>query len=218
MIVSAGKGLRRRFARPAAMRGDVPPPKDAGVRGILSRMKQALGWVWMGGVIAALIAVQAFQRSEPLTSMDRLLNAARVLVPLGIAVTIIGAGLLLGAWIHGMVLDAQRIQPGKISGTYAGPSPRGGWRMGFFRGRLLWGAELYEESGISEVKRSWSTGEWLTNHRYLRATLVLVGLPLLFIGAFGTTALVIDVTGVRLLLLLAVAYAVARLGYALIRA
>jgi hypothetical protein len=181
-------------------------------------MKQGLGRVWMGGVIAALIAVQAFQRSEPLASMDRLLNAARVVVPLGIAVTIIGAALLLGAWIHGMVLDAQRIQPVKVSGTHAGPTPTGGWQIGFFRGRLLWGAELYEESEISEVKRSWSTGERLTNHRYLRATLVLVGLPLLFIGAFGTAALVIDVTGVRLLLLLAVAYAVARLGYALIRA
>jgi len=181
-------------------------------------MKQALGWVWMGGVIAAIIVLQAFQRSEPLASMDRLLNAARVVVPLGIAVTIIGAGLLLGAWIHGMVFDAQRIQPGKVSGTYAGPSPRGGWRIGFFRGWLLWGAELHEESGISEVKRSWGTGEWLTNHRYLRATLVLAGLPLLLVGAFGTVALVTDVTGLRLLLLLAVAYAVVRLGYALIRA
>jgi hypothetical protein len=181
-------------------------------------MQRALGWVWMGGVIAALIVVQAFQRSEPLASMDRLLNAARILVPLGIAITIIGAGLLLGAWIHGMVLDAQRIQPGKVSGAYAGPRPRGGWMIGFFRGRLLWGAELHEESGIPEIKRSWSTGEWLTNHRYLRATLVLVGLPLLFVGAFGTVALVTDVTGVRLLLLVAVAYAVVRLGYALIRA
>jgi hypothetical protein len=181
-------------------------------------MKQALGWVWMGGVIAAIIVVQAFQRSEPLASMDRLLNGARVLVPLGIAITIIGGGLLLGAWLHGMIFDAQRIQPGKVSGTYAGPSPRGGWMIGFFTGRLLWGAELHEESGISEVKRSWGTGEWLTNHRYLRATLVLAGLPLLLVGAFGTVALVTDVTGLRLLLLLAVAYAVVRLGYALIRA
>jgi prolipoprotein diacylglyceryltransferase len=60
-------------------------------------MKQALGWVWMGGVIAAIIAVQAFQRSEPLASMDRLLNGAHPMVPLGIAIAIIGAGLLLGA-------------------------------------------------------------------------------------------------------------------------
>jgi hypothetical protein len=181
-------------------------------------MKRALGWLWMGGAIAAIIVVQAFQRSEPLASMDRLLNGARVLVPLGIAITIVGAGLLLVAWIHGMVFDAQRVQPGKISGSYAGPDPRGGRRIGYFRGRLLWGAEFHEESGFSEVKRAWRTGEWLRDHRYLRATLVLVGLPLVLIGAFGTTALVIDVTGVRLLLLLTVAYAMSRLGYALLRA
>ena len=181
-------------------------------------MKQALGWLWMGGVIAAIIVVQVFQRSEPLASMDRLLNGARVLVPLGIAITLVGAALLLGAWIHGMVFDAQRVQPGKISGSFAGQDPRGGRRIGFFRGRLLWGAEFHEESGFSEVKRAWRTGEWLLDHRYLRATLVLVGLPLVLIGAFGTTAVVIDVTGVRLLLLLTVIYAMARLGVALFRA
>ena len=181
-------------------------------------MKQALGWLWMAGAIAALLVVQAFRQDEPLASFDAFLNGARGLVPLGIAITIVGAGLLLGAGIHGLVFDAQRIQPGKISGSYAGPSPRGGWWMGLFSGRLLWGAEFYEESGFSEVKRSWRSGEWLTVHRYLRATLVLVGLPLLLIGAFGTIALVTDVTAVRLLLLLAVAYASARLGFALIRA
>jgi hypothetical protein len=181
-------------------------------------MKQVLGWLWMGGVIAALIAVQAFQRSEPLASIDRLLNGARILVPLGIAITIVGAGLLLGAWIHGMVFDAQRVQPSKISGSYAGPSPRGGWRIGYFKGLLVWGGELHEESGISEVKRSWRTGEWLLDHRLLRATLILVGLPLLLIGAFGTTVLLTDVTGLRLLLLLGLAYAVVRLTIALVRA
>ena len=181
-------------------------------------MKQALGWLWMGGVIIAIIVVQVFQRSEPLASMDRLLDAARVLVPLGIAITIVGAGLLLGAWLHGMVFDAQRVQPGKISGSYARSGPGGERRIGYFSGRLLWGAEYHEESGFSEVKRSWRTGEWLRDHRYLRATLVVAGLPLVLIGAFGTTALVIDVTGVRLLLLLTVAYAMTRLGYTLLRA
>jgi hypothetical protein len=117
-----------------------------------------------------------------------------------------------------MVFDATPLQPGKISGRYDGPNPRGGWSIGFFRGMLLWGREFYEESGISELKRSWRTGEWLRVHRYFRETLVLVGLPLLLVGAFGTGALVIDVTAVRLLLLLAVAYATARLGFALIRA
>jgi hypothetical protein len=55
-------------------------------------------------------------------------------------------------------------------------------------------------------------------HRYFRETLVLVGLPLLLIGVFGTVALVIDVTAVRLLLVFALAYALARLGFALIPA
>jgi hypothetical protein len=181
-------------------------------------MKQALGWLWMAGAIAALIVVQAFRQAQPLASVDAFLNDARVLIPLGIAITIVGAGLLLGASIHGLVFDAQRMQPGKVSGSYAGPSPRGGWWIGFFTGMLLWGAEFHEESGLSEVKRAWRSGEWLTVHRYLRATLVMVGLPLLLIGAFGTVALFTDVTAVRLLLLLALAYASARLGFAVIRA
>ena len=181
-------------------------------------MKQALGWLWMAGAIAALIIVQTFRHSEPLASMDALLNAGRVLVPLGIAVTIVGAGLLLGALIHGLVFDAQRVQPGDISGPYAGPSPSGGWRIGYFKGTLLWGASFHEESGISELKRAWRSGEWLSDHRLFRATLVTVGLPVVLIGAFGTIALVTDVTAVRLMLLLAVAYASVRLGITLIRA
>jgi hypothetical protein len=192
--------------------------EDTRVRGILSRMKQALGWLWMAGGIAALIAVQAFRQSGPLAWMDSLLNGARALVPPGIAITLVGASLLFGAGIHGMVFDATRVQPGKISGRYVGPSPGGGWRIRFFSGWLLWGREFYEESKISDVKRSWRTGEWLTVHRYFRETLVLVGLPLVLVGVFGTIALVTDVTGVRLLLLLALAYASARLGFALIRA
>jgi hypothetical protein len=95
--------------------------EDPSVRGILSRMKPLPGWLWMAGAIAALIAVQAFRQSEPLSSFDNLLNAARVLVPAGIAITIAGAGLLLGAAIHGMVLDEQRVQPGADSEL---PGPR----------------------------------------------------------------------------------------------
>ena len=181
-------------------------------------MKQALGWLWMAGAIAALIIVQTFRHSEPLASMDAFLNSGRVLVPAGIAVTIVGAGLLLGALIHGLVFDAQRVQPGDISGPYAGPSPSGGWRIGHFKGTLLWGASFHEESGISELKRAWRSGEWLSDHRLFRATLVTVGLPVVLIGAFGTIALVTDVTAVRLMLLLAVAYASVRLGITLIRA
>ena len=62
------------------------------------------------------------------------------------------------------------------------------------------------------------TGQWLQVHRYFRETLVLVGLPLLLVGVFGTIALVTDIIAIRLLLLVGLAYALARLGIALIRA
>ena len=62
------------------------------------------------------------------------------------------------------------------------------------------------------------TSQWLQVHRYFRETLVLVGLPLLLVGVFGTITLVTDITAIRLLLLVALAYALARLGIALIRA
>ncbi|HEY1163126.1 MAG TPA: hypothetical protein VGF78_08690 [Candidatus Dormibacteraeota bacterium] len=181
-------------------------------------MKQALGWLWMGGVIAVLLAVQTFRRNEPLVSFDAFLNGAQGLVPLGIAITIVGAALLLGALIHGMVFDSQPMETGDISGPYSGPSPRGGRRIGYFWGKLLWGREFHEESGFSELKRAWFTGEWLRDHRLLRTTMVMVGLPLAVFGAFVTIALAADVTAVRLLLLLTVAYGVARLSFALIRA
>jgi len=48
--------------------------------------------------------------------------------------------------------------------------------------------------------------------------MVVVGLPILVIGAFGTIALATDVTAVRLLLLLTVAYVAVNMGFALIRA
>jgi hypothetical protein len=177
-----------------------------------------LGWLWMAGVIAALIVVQTFRHAEPLSSFDRFLNGASGLIPLGIAVTVIGALLLLGALIHGMIFDSQPMQTGDISGPYSSPTPGGGWRIGYFKGKRLWGREFYEESGFSELKRAWLTGEWLRDHRLMRTTMVMIGLPIVLIGAFGSVALYTDVTAVRLLLLLAVAYVVARLGYALIRA
>jgi hypothetical protein len=181
-------------------------------------MKQMLGWVWMGGAIAALIVVQTFRHSEPLVSFDRFLNGAAGLIPIGIVLAIIGAALLLGALVHGMVFDSQPMETGEVSGPYSGPAPGGGWRIGFFKGKRLWGREFYEESGISELKRAWLTGEWLRDHRLLRTTMVLVGLPLLVIAVFGTVALAIDVTAVRLLLVATVAYVAANLGFALIRA
>lgn len=48
--------------------------------------------------------------------------------------------------------------------------------------------------------------------------MVIAGGPLLLIAAFGTFALATDVTAIRLLLLLAIAYMGVRLGFALIRA
>jgi hypothetical protein len=180
-------------------------------------MKRAGGWLWMGGAIAAVIAVQASRQSAPLVWFDGVLNGARDLVPAGIAITVIGAALLIGAAVHGMVFDASRMEPGKIEYTYSKRTPMS-WQVGWFKGRLLWGGEFHEESGFSELKQSWRTGGWLTDHRYLRATLVMVGLPLVLFGAFGTIALVTDETGVRLLLILTLAYMTARLGYALIRA
>jgi hypothetical protein len=207
MIVSTGRGgAPSRFARPA------------GFRGILSRMKQMLGWLWMAGAIAALIVVQTFRHAEPLSSFDRILNGAAGLIPIGIAVAIIGAALLLGALVHGMVGNSQPMETGDVSGPYSGTRPGGGLRIGYFKGKRLWGREFYEESGISELKRAWLTGEWLRDQRLLRTTMVLVGLPLLVIAVFGTVALAIDVTAIRLLLVLTVAYVVANMGYALVRA
>ena len=171
----------------------------------------------MGGAIAAIIAVQALRQSAPLVWFDGVLNGARDLVPAGIAITVVGAALLVGALIHGMMFDAARIEPGKIEYRYSKRTPMS-WQVGWFRGRLLWGGEFKEESGFSELKQSWRTGEWLRDNRYVRATVVMVGLPLVVAGAFGTIALVTDETGVRLLLLLAIAYVAARLGYALARA
>jgi hypothetical protein len=88
---------------------------------------------------------------------------------------------------------------------------------GYFRGRVLWSTGFYEETIFSELKRSWRSGEWLRVHRYLRATLVLSGLLLLVAGGFGTMAFVSDATAVRLLLLLVVAYVLARTAFAFAR-
>ena len=118
----------------------------------------------------------------------------------------------MGALIHGMVFDSQPLETGDISGPYSGPSPSGGSRIGYFKGKRLWGHEFYEESGISELKHAWLTGEWLRDHRLLRTTMVVVGLPIVVIGALGTIALATDVTAVRLLLLLSVAYVAVNLS------
>ena len=189
--------------------------KDAGVRGILSRNEASArlgvdgGRDCGGDRHTGIAATSHFPRST-----------ARI--PAGIAIIVVGAGLVIGAWVHGMALDGQRVQPGKISGSYSGPNVGGGLsggrRIGLFKGNLLWGASFYEEAGFAEVKRAWHSGAWLQDHRMFRATLVLIGAPILLVGAFGTGALAIDVTAVRLLLLLSLVYALARLSFALARA
>lgn len=177
-----------------------------------------VGWLWMSGAIAALILVQTFRHAEPLVSFDRFLNGAAGLIPLGVAFAVIGAALLLGALVHGMVFDSQPMETGDIAGPYSGRTPGGGWKIGYFKGQRLWGREFYEESGFTELKRAWLTGEWLRDHRLMRTTMVLVGLPFLVIAVFGTVALAIDVTAVRLLLVLTIAYMAAHLGFAVVRA
>ena len=182
---------------------------------MVNRLK---GWLWIIGAVAGLIAVESLARWGPLVALNGLLNGARPVVPVCIAVAVVGAGLLAAASIHGMVFDSTRVAPGKIAVGYSRPGARGGWMAGFFRGTLLWGGHFEEETALGELKRSWRSGEWLTVHRYLRATMVLVGLPLLVAGTFTAVAIGVDVVWFRLVLLLAVVYALARIGYAVVRA
>jgi hypothetical protein len=189
----------------------------------------------MVGVVAAIMAVQELSLTGSLAGIDRFLNSARVLVPAGIALGALGAVLIASAMIHGLVTDPSHHQvpltldghvgpdtiakPGKVAVAYRGRTTLGGqWVIGYFRGTLLWSAEFHEESGMSEVKRSWRTGEWLHVHRYLRATVATAGLLMLLVGALGTAALLTDITAVRLLLLLVLAYALIRTAYAFARA
>jgi len=180
-------------------------------------IKSGGGWLWMGGAIAAVIAVQLLRESPPLAWFDGVLNGAHDLIPAAITITVIGTALLIAAAVHGMVFDASRMEPGKLEYHYRRRTPMS-WQASWFKGRLLWGGEFHEEAAFRELKQSWRTGEWLTDHRYLRATMVTLGLPLAMFGAFGTIALVTNETGVRLLLILALAYVAARLGYGLTRA
>jgi hypothetical protein len=197
-------------------------------------VKRIGGWLWMVGVIAAIIAVQALEQGRSLSRVDSILNGARGFVPAGIALAALGAVLVVAAMIHGLATDANHdqiplgldgrvgsdttVKPGKIAVSYRGRTVGGGWTLGFFRGTLLWGAEFHEQSTMSELKRSWRSGEWLHVHRYLRATLGIAGLLLMVVGIFGTAALVSDLTVARLLFLLAIAYALVRTAYALARA
>jgi hypothetical protein len=198
-------------------------------------VKRLLGWVWLVGAVATLIAVQTLVRAGYLSRVDDILNSARVLVPAGIGLAAIGAGLVVAAMIHGLATDASRLQiplsidnrvgsdttvdPGKVAVRYRGRTSLAGEMVfGYFRGTLLWGRQFYEETRMAELKRAWRSGEWLHVHRYLRATVALSGFLLMLIGVFGTIALVSDLSAVRLLLLLALAYALVRTAYAFARA
>ena len=172
----------------------------------------------MFGAISVLIAVQYIAKSGSLSGVDRMLNSARPIVPALVGLGVVGGGLLVIALVHGLVTDATWYTPGKVSGPYTFQDVTVRKSVGVFRGYLLGGASFQEESGFSEIKRSWHTGDWRSSHRLLRATLVMAGLPLLVLGVFGAVALATDVTAVRLLLLVTLAYMVVRLTYALVRA
>jgi hypothetical protein len=198
-------------------------------------IKRLFGWVWLVGAVAALIAVQALAQAGLLARVDGILNSARVLVPVGIGLAAVGVVLMVAAMIHGLATDSSErqipltldgrvgsdttVDPGKVAVRYHGRTSLAGEMVfGYFRGTLLWGRQFYEETRMSELKRAWRTGEWLHVHRYLRATVALSGFLLMLIGGFGTVVLVSDLTAVRLLLLLALAYALVRTAYAFARA
>jgi hypothetical protein len=198
-------------------------------------VKRILQWLSMVGVVAAIMGVQALGQGGTLAWIDRALNSGRVLVPAGIALVALGAVLVVAAMIHGLVTDPSHqqipltldghvgsdttVEPGKVAASYRGRTALGGqWVLGYFRGRMLWGAEFHEESGMSELKHSWRSGEWLHVHRYLRATVATAGLLLALVGALGTAVLLSDITAVRLLLLLVLAYALIRTANAFARA
>jgi prolipoprotein diacylglyceryltransferase len=171
----------------------------------------------MASALAAVIAFQVFRTSPPLAAFDAALDAGRLLLPLTIGLAIGGGLLLVFVAVHGLATDATRAEPGPVDADFAGPGAAGGYWMGRFRGRLLWGASLEEESGIGELKRAWRSGQWLTDRRLFRETLVLAGLPLVVLGTFTSVALAIGSTGVRVLLVAAVLYSLVRLAWALAR-
>jgi hypothetical protein len=189
----------------------------------------------MVSVLAAIIAVQVLDRAGYLAPVDDLLNSARFLAPTGIALAVLGAVLVVAAMIHGLATDATHgpvalnlddrvagdttVEPGKVAVSYRGRTAVAGEGViGYFWGTLLWSASFYEESSMAELKGSWRSGEWLHVRRHLRATVALSGFLLLLVGGMGAAALLTDLTAVRLLLLLVVAYALIRTAYAFIRA
>jgi hypothetical protein len=189
----------------------------------------------MVSALAAVMAAQALDKAGYLARVDGLLNSGRFLVPAAVALAFLGAVLVAAAMIHGLATDATRsqvpltlddrvggdttVEPGKVEVSYRGPtSVAREWVFGYFRGTLLWSRTFYEESSMAELKLSWRSGEWLHVRRFFRETVALSGFLLLFVGALGAAALLTEVTAVRLLLLLVVAYALVRTAYAFARA
>ena len=197
--------------------------------------RRILGWLPMVAVIAVVIAVQALDQAGSFSRVDGMLNNARILVPESVGLAVLGAALPIVVMVHGLATDATNtvtslnlddrvgsdttVKPGKVAVKYRGRTTLANVGViGYFWGRLLWGRSLYEVTRMSDLKRSWRSGEWLHVHRYLRATLTLAGLLMLLVGIFGTVVLLSDFLAVRLLLAIAVVYALVRTAFAFARA
>ena len=188
--------------------------------------------------VGALIGVEALAQAGWLTWFDRGLNSARGLVPVAIALAVIGGVLLVAAMIHGLVVDPNRGMPGSIvldgrvvtdesikpgakvsikyRGRTTGTANQG--VAGFYRGRVLFSRNFYEESRMGDLKKAWRSGEWLHVHRYLRATVGLAGFLSLVTGLLVAWALLDDTTAARLLLLGVVVFMLAGTARAFARA
>jgi hypothetical protein len=193
------------------------------------------GLLFMLGAVGVIIAAQALIQAGPFTWIATALNSARIVLPALLALIALGALLLLVAMTHGLVtrgrsdqgaltLDGRVVEDapvrkGKVGVTYSGRTTLANqYVSGLFRGNVLWAGGFYEETGMTELKSSWKSGEWLHVPRYLRATLALTGFVFVFVGLFGTFALISDITVLRVLFLLVVAYGLIRSAYAFARA
>ncbi len=185
-----------------------------------SMAKRFGGWLFMIVAVGALIGVEALAQAGWFTWFDRGVDDARGLVPVAITLSVVGGVLLVGAMIHGLVLDPNRGMPGsivldgrvvtdesikpgaKVSIEYAGRTTGTANQEvgGFYRGRVLFRRSFLEETRMGDLKRAWRSGEWSHVHRFLRATLGLAGFLSLASGLLVTWALLADTTAARLFL------------------
>jgi hypothetical protein len=200
--------------------------------------KRVGGSLFMIVAVGALIGVEALAQGGWLTWFDWGLNGARGLVPVAIALAILGGVLLLAAMMHGLVVDPNRALPGSIvldgrvvtdesikSGAKVSIKYRGRTTgtanqevAGFFPGRVLFSRAFYEQTRMGDLKNAWRSGEWLHVHRYLRATVGLAGFLSLVTGLLVTWALLTDTTAARLLFLGVVMFMLAGTARAFARA